>query len=430
MKDTQFHSLEEYRKSHEGMPGALLSYGTYAIVVSTMLLLLIGHWISYPDVVSGPVKVMGSNPVVYLSPQLDGRIGQLFCRSGDMVMEGQVLLELDNPAQYADIQRVRQWLDTLGLAASDTLPPDHMHFPKVMQLGKVQPYFWAFLEQWKQKLLWQRLRPDDMHGSITRDRTSHNSRWLLDSERLERELENTVRLGAKDVERYKTLYQKGVVSTSEYEERQRQQLLRKQELTALRQRMAETRLFILSQEDGRLLQGLELSREQGLLEDRLRHTRSELLGALEAYERDYVLVAPTSGTVNHLQPLALRQQVFEGKPLFAIFPQKNESGIGQMEVTAINKGKVRKGQKVLLQLENYPTSEYGTLEAQVQGVNQVPHPETGSYGITLRIPSMETSYGRTLPLDGVSLGTGRIVTEEMSLLQRLFRGIRAQFQRN
>ncbi|GMN11327.1 hypothetical protein MTsPCn9_10660 [Croceitalea sp. MTPC9] len=426
MKDLEFHKIEIAGVFRSRLPQAWLRYGTYIIVLSTLVLFLMAHSIAYPDVVSGPVQVMGEIPVVHLAPQRDGRIQRLYARSGDSVTKGQVLLELENPATYRDVQLVQSWLDSLGNGHSDVKLPVVSYD---MHLGEVQPYFQSFWELVLQRALLDSLLPDLAFQSTTQNRLTENGRWSRDSKRLLEELQNSVALGALELERYETLHEKGVISAAEYEQRLQVQLSRKRELTALRQRLGETRLLLLSQEDQRLQQGLELTRELGLLDDRLRHTRLELEQSLEGYQIQYLLTAPFDGILTTLKPLTEFQQVQSGNPILAIVPLGSKSTMGQVSVSALNRGKVRKGQKVLLQLDNYPTAEFGILEGKVGSLNAVPHPETGQYGANIHLASLVTSYGKELPKDEVYLGTGRIVTEDMSLLERLFRGLREQFQR-
>jgi multidrug resistance efflux pump len=408
------------------VPSFWLRWGTMLVLGCTLLLCLIAHWISYPDIVSGRVEVMGSGPVVHLSAQTSGRIQKFHYGQGIMVEKGQILLEIENPARTDDVERLRAMLDTTGEILNATSPiADSME----LHLGDIQPYFLRFRDLVFQKRLWDSLLPAKTYDSLSRDRSQELAKWIEGSKDLLQELDREITLGQKERERFRILKEKGVVSPSEYETQVRAQIDREQERSRLRQRISETKLMVSSQEDLRQQQGLDLAMEMGRLTDRIQNALMELLKAIDDHERQYIIRAPISGRINWLIPEIPFHGIARGEPVVAILPQESQGPTGVMEVTALNKGKIKQGQSVLVQLDNYPRAEYGSLPGSVSAINQVPHPEKKTYTVTLVFESMVTSYRRELPIEAVHLGRGHIVTMEMNLWQRLFRGIREQFHR-
>ena len=86
-----------------------------------------------------------------------------------------------------------------------------------------------------------------------------------------------------------------------------------------------------------------------------------------------------------------------------------------------NSGKIREYQKVLLKLENFPYREWGTVEASVGSISQVPRTgENLGYVVYLNIDDLTTSYGKKLEFNQELIGTAEILLEEVTVLERLF----------
>ncbi|MEM6895647.1 MAG: HlyD family efflux transporter periplasmic adaptor subunit [Bacteroidota bacterium] len=412
----------------QNLPSLWLRWGTLIIIGFTILLFLLAQLISYPDLVTGRIEVMGNEPVVHLSMEKAGRVAMIFAEQDNQVEKGEVLLVLENSANLEDIQEVKNWLN-MDFHNSFANINDLTIEGPLLRLGDVQPYYQNYRNQLFQQQLWDSLLPKKVYDSLTVNRYEELSNWLEDSKKLLVELNREVVLGKKELKRFSTLRDKGVVTTSEYEAQQRAQSNRKQERSRLQQQISETKLMISSQEDLRQQQGLDLAMDRGLLLDRLQNARMELMKAIVEYERNYLISAPINGNVNWLVPVRPQRHVQTGEPLVAIVPDGSKTAIGIMEATANNKGKLKEGQSCLVHLDNYPRSEYGDLKGTVVSINQVPHPEKKTYAISLAFTSLTTTHGHELPLEEVYLGKAQIVTEKMNLWQRLFRSIREEIAR-
>ncbi|WP_372474199.1 HlyD family secretion protein [Capnocytophaga sp. ARDL2] len=91
-----------------------------------------------------------------------------------------------------------------------------------------------------------------------------------------------------------------------------------------------------------------------------------------------------------------------------------------MQISAINSGKVRAGQKVLIKLDNYRYQEYGIIEGKVHNVSLTTDSQ-GNYFVDVILPNgLQTSYNKTLIFDKELKGTAEIVTEDLRLLERVF----------
>ncbi|MDD6101364.1 MAG: HlyD family efflux transporter periplasmic adaptor subunit, partial [bacterium] len=107
-----------------------------------------------------------------------------------------------------------------------------------------------------------------------------------------------------------------------------------------------------------------------------------------------------------------------GEAVFTVVPQGENRVVGKVQLPVARSGKVRVGQRVLVRLANYPDEEYGVLEGRVSSLSRVPT-ATG-YTADIDFPKgLCTNYGIKLPVMPEATGSVEIVTQELTLLERL-----------
>ncbi len=110
--------------------------------------------------------------------------------------------------------------------------------------------------------------------------------------------------------------------------------------------------------------------------------------------------------------------ITESTELYEIYPQEREY-LGYIELLHSAIGKIEKGQKVLIDLENYPSSEYGSLEGTVSQV--FPIPKNGNYIVEVKlIQELTTSYNKEISFMPEMKGTASILVSDQRLIEKLF----------
>jgi HlyD family secretion protein len=85
-------------------------------------------------------------------------------------------------------------------------------------------------------------------------------------------------------------------------------------------------------------------------------------------------------------------------------------------------GTLQIGQKAIIEIENYPSAQFGTLAGIVQDISLIPQDQ--KYRVKVRLPDgLKTSYQKVLPPSALLSAKVTIVTKEYSLLERLFQNI-------
>ena len=103
--------------------------------------------------------------------------------------------------------------------------------------------------------------------------------------------------------------------------------------------------------------------------------------------------------------------------------------IGKAKVPVVGAGKVKAGQRVNIKLHGFPYLEYGFLTAYVTAISSMP--DEKFYIATLELDSnLETSYGKKIPYVADLMGEAEIVTEDLSVAERMIGPVRYLWHRN
>jgi len=114
--------------------------------------------------------------------------------------------------------------------------------------------------------------------------------------------------------------------------------------------------------------------------------------------------------------------VTAGSVVFTIIPNGKIPIIGKALLPVARSGKVKQGQKVNIRLQNFPENEYGILRGTVQHISLVPvqNGEAAYYSVEITLSNgLITTYKKELPYLSDMQGQADIITEDLSLLQRL-----------
>ena len=149
------------------------------------------------------------------------------------------------------------------------------------------------------------------------------------------------------------------------------------------------------------LQNMQKSR---IHETELINTVASLITSISEWEKNYLLTAPTDGTVAFMQLWEEKQQVEKGETMFVIIPTDALKPIGKALLPI--------GQRAIIRLPAFPEQEFGFIEGKVVSISPVPDSE-GRYILEISMPrGLITNYGKELPLIKTISGTASIVTKE------------------
>lgn len=116
-----------------------------------------------------------------------------------------------------------------------------------------------------------------------------------------------------------------------------------------------------------------------------------------------------------------------------IVPTEKSEHVGTIILPQRGVGKVRPGQTVNVKLDDYPYLEFGFVQVPLAGISFVPFDGQGNeklYMLEVNLPdTLRTQYGKEIPYRPEMTGIAEIITDDLSILDRILNPIKAVLKR-
>ena len=408
---------EEFQEVLGAVPPWILRWGITVLAAVVVILLIGSAIVKYPDVIPAQIVLTGSTPPAAIVAHASGKLKELYATDNKDVKTGEYLAVIDNPAETKDIINLKNYLSSAQLSTLN-FQLSTLNF----QLGSLQQLFTSFSTTLFEYAEYQRLLYYPQKKKMTLERIAQYEKQyntLLNQQRI---TEEQFTIAQKQYHRDSTLNKKGVLSDEEFETTENTFL---QSLTS-RENM-RSNLNNMQIQIGQLKESLLDTEEQDVeklnsLQTQLQSLVSQLKTGIQDWELNYALRAPIDGKITFSKYWIENQNVSAGEEVFMIVPDSTYAIIGKAMLPIDRSGKVKEGQKVNIHLQNFPENEYGILRGTVQHISLVPT-QTGDavfYSVEIALPhGLTTTYKKELPYLPNMQGQADIVTEDLSLLERL-----------
>lgn len=407
-------------------PSWILRSGSSILAGATVLLLLLAWMIHSPDVIEGHIMVTGLNPPVSLVARQSGLLEDLSVKEKQQVRRGDLLGVIQNPAASARVFWLREQVAKLEPFLTD---PDlfvTLELGAETRLGAVQPAYSDFFTHYRnyQTLL------ADKHATQTfavLQQQLERKKSQLASARQQREnAQRETDLARENFQRMKKLHRGEAISTAELQNQERVMLEQERQFSSASRALTEEEIAAGNYE--KQMRDLTHERTESLRLARLALTEAvkKFLAAVEAWENDYVFRAPIDGAVAFYDFWAGQQFVAAGKTVFIISPESPVL-VGRLPVKQGGAGKIKPGQTVRIEFDDYPDREFGLVTGKVRSISLVT--QHGEHLVSIEVPfPLISHFGRTLPFKQEMTGVARIITDDRRLISRLFDQIRRAVQ--
>jgi len=213
-------------------------------------------------------------------------------------------------------------------------------------------------------------------------------------------------------------------------EQSRQALIRQQiELQKVRLDISARNIELTNKRQLIVEYNLQKKEENDKLLNAARESFKNLRADLSIWENNYLLVSPVNGVVTYSKYWSENQVVKKDEAVLSVVPEDPGKHIGKINLRMQKSGKVREGQTVMIKLSGYPYMEYGMLRGVIRSKSLVPSGD--SYLIEILLENdLTTLYGKKLEFSQNMTGTGEIITDDMSLLEKMIYPFRYLASRN
>ncbi|MBK8043027.1 MAG: HlyD family efflux transporter periplasmic adaptor subunit [Haliscomenobacter sp.] len=402
-------------------PHWLLNWGTVLALVAFCLLAWLSFWVEYPDIVKDSIRITFKDPPVRFLAQEGNYIDRVLVRDNQRVETGQALMVFRTSANFNHVMSLADRIKNLPNEEDTTLA--NFSLDTVLILGELQEDLYNFFQK-QSEYQQARMRRFESSDVATLQRQIGTAETAIDLRKAEKSR------NANLIDQFETelltldyQYKLGKVSLSDITT-MRNKIATLQEGqqgldAAIRDRqfeIASLRTRINSVQQGSMMSRTETSSDMvdAYLKLKLR---------MEAFLKKNILVAPFDGVVQIVgRNVTSGQFVQEGDELLVVLPKGERQLIGEMQIPFTESGKVRTRQKVVIRVNGYPYTEYGSVIGEVSWKSKVTRKVDGLVvvPIEVRLPQPLVTHSNKSILSEEELsGEARIITAERRFIERI-----------
>jgi multidrug efflux pump subunit AcrA (membrane-fusion protein) len=404
-------------------PSWILRSGISLIALFSLVIIILSHFISYPDKVSADGVMTAGDPPILHHSMSNGVLDTLFYADGQIVSKQTPIAYIQNPANREDVSFLRIVLKDLdSLVFTATIQIEAL--PGSLNLGSLQADYARLT------LLYQEYGqacanevPAIQFNAINQEINYLNQ--LKSVYHKDRELQHQeFELAQLDHQRQHSLWQAGVISTLDYE-RAKSALIHSEKIYNNTQQS----IIQNSQRVNQLQQDLNRIQEerwQLLLgfQHRIREQLQHLLALIVLWEQQYYIYAQADGLLNWYPEVAQGRFIRSGDPLFTIVQSHQVEKFVRIYVPTQEMRSIATGTRSILKFHAYPYKQWGVVESRIRHISAVPIKDNDNrllYEVQIALPdSMVTTYGLKILYKAQDGVWADLITEDRSILTRIF----------
>ncbi len=416
---------EEVQEILTRVPHWMIRWGSAVVLLIVLSLFFVFWLVKYPDVIATQIVITTNIPPEKLVAKVPGKIEAILVIDKATILKNTPLAVIENSANFSAVFLLKSIVDTINIE-KNKFPFEKL---KLAQLGEIESFFAVFQKESIANDLNTKLQPYQVEGAAQsyeviqlKERLS-----LLESQKSINQKELV--LQKSDLDRYETLYKKGIIATQEIEKQRLIYLQSQKNYKSVLSTISTFKSALNELNKNSKTTQINENKENVNLERNVIQSFYGLKKAIKDWELSYVLRSSIDGKVSFLQLWAENQTVNVGDNVFAIIPANENGYIGKVKAPAQNSGKIKTGQMVNIRLANYPDREFGIIKGIVKAISLTPDKD-GNLLINVSLPKgLHTSYKKQIVFQQEMSGTADIVTEDLRLIERLLYQFRDVFKR-
>jgi HlyD family secretion protein len=392
-------------------PSWIIRHGNLILLTVVIGIFSLTSFVRYPDVINSNVILTSVPAPIHLVAKESGQI-HFFVTDKAHVLKDEVICYIKTNVDFTEVVSLKKMLheneedifnmsDNLEYTGLGLILSNHLEFNEALK---------AYHSNEILNPITNELKVIDLQ---IKNHTYLNDILVQKTETRQKQYD----LLNKDYVRDRKLFSERVIAEKNFEDKERELLHAKSLLEDAKLEKSRNDI-ILSGLKGDFIRITNQEKENTRkLRDAVLMSHKKLKGAINTWEEKFLVKSPIDGLVSLHQFREDNQFIASGNDLATIIPNEDTSIICRAEIPVYNSGKIKIGQRVIIQLDNFPYEEFGVLNGVVESISSVPR--NGLLLNTIRLEGgMVTSYGKLLPFQNEMLGRAEIVTEDMSLTER------------
>ncbi len=420
--DTQKEEIFAIQNIFGKPPGWLVNWGITAAFLFLIVCLGIAAFVKYPDKLVMPAKLFTENPPVEIVSKLNAEIDSIHIRDKSPAKRGDVLLKFRSRVDELDLDALRSFF--ARISSIDYIPEYlNVDVPKGLNLGIMSTSYTSMVQQYEEFQLFLRQSAVFTKIKALSNEIEQIKQLNLSLTKQEGFYEKDVALTEKDFSRHTTLREQGVIADVEKEKAESKILNEKRNLEAFKSQKLnnEVRIEQLKSQ----IADLTGDRSSGVSTRifTIQQMKEKIINEIKEWEELHIMKAPFDADISYTKYLSKNQFVKAGDIILTCVPHHTgNSYIAQGKLPLKAAGTLQVGQNAILELESYPSTQYGVVQAKVADFSAIPNEDSYLVGLTLPSPFV-TTYKKEIPQNQNLTANVTIQTKEYSLLERLFQNV-------
>tara|TARA_R110001592_G_scaffold357599_1_gene661137 strand:- start:2107 stop:3438 length:1332 start_codon:yes stop_codon:yes gene_type:complete len=430
---------DEVQEILSAVPNWMIRWGITLIFGLILLLVFISWFIKYPDVVAGQATITTTTPPAKLVSKTNGYIEQLFFKDNTNIKKGQIIAEITNPTDKESIQLLDSIVTHFSVSDSGTEESFdknrislilNQFSTKNILIGNELTEVNSFVDNLTE--LNALLTDEYYHKNIENlnQQITYNNQLAAITKTQLSLLKQDMKNAQEKFKVDSVLYQKGYTAKHEFFKNQSELMAKKQELANLQKAHVNYKISVTNYQKQKNETTQQFENKKRTLTTSISANINTIKNYINNWQQNYTVTSPVDGKLSYLTNLAENQFVKSQNPLFAVV-SNNQNYIGHITISTQGFGKVVKGQKVRVKLNNYPYQEFGQIIGEITDISLIPtaiNENQDAYFITISLPQkLITTYKKELEYTPEMAGSAEIITEDLRLLERIFNKFRKVF---
>ncbi|TAG68299.1 MAG: HlyD family secretion protein [Runella slithyformis] len=147
-----------------------------------------------------------------------------------------------------------------------------------------------------------------------------------------------------------------------------------------------------------------------------------------AWKTRYLLTAPRAGRVFFAALWQEEQSIKTDEVLFYVGGVQ-KGYFGEVRIAQASAGKIKAGQRVLVKFQSYPFEQFGMVEGQISQLAPMPLADSTFRAVVALPNGLQTNAQKTIPFKNNLNATAEIITQDVSVAERLFFQLRRLLNR-
>ncbi len=408
-------------------PKVIVRWGTTAITAAIIILMVGSFIVKYPEIVTCKVTVTTSNPPVWVMAKSTGKIKAIYAKDGQMMAKDNIIAVLENTAETDDVLQLEWLVKNVRIDGKEILLLRQLDSNR---LGEVQDAYNMLVRAVSAYNAFLSNNVYDQQVKTEEARLASYDNYIGSMKRQQEISKNQHSLSDAHLGREREIYEKGLISKSEFEEAQMSRLNSDLNTEKINSSLhdAEVDVAEIRNTVGELK--AQKAKEWSALTTDVDNALNTVRTAIREWKQKYALVSPIDGTLSYNEYWKVNQNVTMGKNVFSIVSNSPETILGKLRVPVEGAGRIKPGQRVNIRLDGYPYLEYGFLIGEVKDISSM-YSDESEYSATVSLKKpLKTSYNHEINMKGDLSGTAEVVTQDLSLGERLLSPLRYIYHRN